>query len=119
MEGRPMKLPPGEPMDAQAMRDALQAINMNQGGCARFAGLDERTVRRWVSEQDNVDIPLPVQMLLRLMVVLDLKPNQVRRLVGQPALTADELSRPVGRPRPGGSDRAEAAIQRELTKGKP
>jgi DNA-binding transcriptional regulator YiaG len=47
------------------LRAALASLDMTQRGFARYCGANERTVRRWL--EDEQDIPPWVPVMLRLM----------------------------------------------------
>jgi DNA-binding transcriptional regulator YiaG len=53
-------------MTADECREALQALGLTQGGCARLLGVDERTSRRWANGER--DIPPPAQRFLRYLI---------------------------------------------------
>jgi hypothetical protein len=54
-------------------RAALDKLSLSQRAAGPFLGVDERTSRRWAAD----DPPQVVGMLLRLMVKLKLKPEDV------------------------------------------
>lgn len=53
----------------------IAALGLSQRAAGAFLGVDERTSRRWVSGDSA--IPESVAKLLRLMVHLGLKPEDV------------------------------------------
>ena len=53
-------------MTPDEYRNALVALGLTQGGCARLLGVDERTSRRWANGER--DIPPPVQRFLRYLI---------------------------------------------------
>jgi DNA-binding transcriptional regulator YiaG len=63
-------------MTAMQYRAAIEKLGLSQQGAARFLGVGERTSRRWAL--DEVRVPESVAMLLRLMIRLKLKPEDVR-----------------------------------------
>jgi len=54
---------------------AIEALGLSQRAAGAFLGVDERTSRRWVLGESA--IPESVSKLLRLMVRLKLKPEDV------------------------------------------
>ena len=54
---------------------ALDRLKLSQLGAARLMGVDPRTVRRW--DLDEAAVPECVAILLRLMIKLGLKPDDV------------------------------------------
>ena len=61
-------------MTANQYRSALEKLGLSQRGAGPFFGVDERTSRRWAADGP----PEAVAKLLRLMVRLDLKPEDVK-----------------------------------------
>lgn len=55
---------------------AIERLGLSQRGAAAFLGVNERTSRAWVSGQSR--IPESAAKLLRLMVRLGLKPDDVQ-----------------------------------------
>ena len=53
-------------MTSDEYREALEALGLTQGGCARLLGVDERTSRRWANGER--DVPPPVQRFLRYLI---------------------------------------------------
>ena len=79
-------------MTAIAFREILSDLSLSQLGAAKLLGVNARTVRRWaLGEQD---IPRAVIILLRLMVVKGVSPDEAERLSidGGPG-TADNSKR--------------------------
>lgn len=62
-------------MTANQYRTAIEKLGLSQRGAAAFLGVDERTSRRWAL--DEIPVPDSVAKLLRLMVRLKLKPEDV------------------------------------------
>ncbi len=62
-------------MTAKQYCDAIQALGMSQAGAAQFFKVDDQTSRRWALGE--CEIPEAVVMLLRLMIRLKLKPEQL------------------------------------------
>ena len=58
------------------LRSAIERLGLSQEGLGRFLGVQGRSVRRWISGEWPV--PKPVAKLLRLMVKLDITPDDVR-----------------------------------------
>jgi hypothetical protein len=86
------------PMSSQEFRETIAKLGMSQLGCGRFLEVDGRTIRRLASILNNDEIPPAYAMLLRVMALLELEPNDVRRLIGRGAIPRDELSRAAGNP---------------------
>lgn len=63
-------------MTANQYRAAIERLGLSQRGAARFLGIPERQSRRYAL--DEAEIPEAVGKLLRLMVRLKLKPDDVR-----------------------------------------
>jgi len=63
-------------MTAMQYRTAIEKLGLSQRGAAQFLGVDERTSRRWALGEAQV--PESVAMLLRLMIRLKLKPDDVK-----------------------------------------
>jgi DNA-binding transcriptional regulator YiaG len=63
-------------MTPSQLQRTLDQLDLSQRGAARFLKVDERTVRKWIA--GNARIPEAVAMLLRLMIRLKLKPEDVR-----------------------------------------
>lgn len=55
---------------------AIEKLGLSQRGAGRFLGVDERTSRKWVAGDSR--IPESAAKLLRLMVKLGLKPDDVK-----------------------------------------
>lgn len=62
-------------MTANQYREAIKRLSLSQRGAAAFLGVDERTSRRWAA--DDAEIPESAAKLLRLMIRLKLKPEDV------------------------------------------
>jgi hypothetical protein len=54
-------------------RTAIEKLGLSQRKAGSFLGVDERTSRRWAAEGP----PEPVAKLLRVMIRLKLKPEDV------------------------------------------
>jgi DNA-binding transcriptional regulator YiaG len=63
-------------MTPKQFEDAIAKLGLSQVGAARFLKLSDRTVRKWVAGEAR--IPGSVAMLLRLMIKLKLKPEEVK-----------------------------------------
>lgn len=62
-------------------RAALTAVGLNVTSASKFFQTDERTTRRWASDDDRKDVPRAVAMTLRLMAKYALQPNDVTMLM--------------------------------------
>jgi DNA-binding transcriptional regulator YiaG len=60
-------------MTPRQLQHAIDQLGLSQRGAARFLGVDERTMRKWIA--DDARIPEAVAKLLRLMIRLQLKPE--------------------------------------------
>jgi len=56
--------------------DAIDRLGLSQRAAGRFLGVDERTSRRWVLGESA--IPESAAKLLRLMIRLNIKPEDVK-----------------------------------------
>lgn len=65
----------GDCMTPKQYIDAIDRLGLSQRAAGAFLGVDERTSRRWVSGDSA--IPESVAKLLRLMIRLKLKPEDV------------------------------------------
>lgn len=63
-------------MTANQYRDAIKRLGLSQRQAGAFLGVDERTSRRWAA--GDAEIPESVGKLLRLMIRLKLKPEDVK-----------------------------------------
>lgn len=63
-------------MTPKQYADAIGRLGLSQRAAGRFLGVDERQSRRWIA--GDARIPESVAKLLRLMVRLNLKPDDVR-----------------------------------------
>jgi DNA-binding transcriptional regulator YiaG len=63
------------PMTPKQYTDAIDRLGLSQRAAGAFLGVDERTSRRWVSGDSA--IPESVAKLLRLMIRLKIKPEDV------------------------------------------
>ena len=62
-------------MTPKQYAEAIESLGLSQRGAGKFLGVDERTSRKWIA--GDARIPESVALLLRLMVRLKLKPDQV------------------------------------------
>lgn len=62
-------------MTPKQYADAIERLGLSQRGAGRFLGVDERTSRKWVA--GDARIPESAAKLLRLMVRLKIKPEDV------------------------------------------
>lgn len=62
-------------MTPKQYAEAIAKLSLSQRAAGKFLGVDERTSRKWIAGDSR--IPESVAKLLRLMVKLGLKPNDV------------------------------------------
>ena len=62
-------------MTPKQFADAIERLGLSQRGAGKFLGVDERTSRKWIA--GDARIPESAAKLLRLMVRLKLKPDDV------------------------------------------
>lgn len=62
-------------MTGPELREVIVRLGMSQVGLAGFLGYDDSMVRRWIA--DKHPVPIPVEMLLRVMVKHHLTPTKV------------------------------------------
>lgn len=62
-------------MTPKQYADAIDRLGLSQRAAGRFLGADERTSRRWIAGDSAV--PESVAKLLRLMIRLKIKPEDV------------------------------------------
>ncbi len=62
-------------MTPKQYADAIEKLGLSQRGAGRFLGVDERTSRKWIA--GDARIPESAAKLLRLMVRLKIKPEDV------------------------------------------
>lgn len=63
------------PMQPQALREALEALDLTQAAFSRFIGVTTRTVAQWV--KGDAKIPGPVALLVRYMLAKDISAQAV------------------------------------------
>ncbi len=63
-------------MSPKQYAEAIDRLGLSQRAAGRFLGVEERTSRRWISGESA--IPESVAKLLRLMVQMKLKPEDVK-----------------------------------------
>lgn len=63
-------------MTPKQYADAIERLGLSQRGAGKFLGVDERTSRKWIA--GDARIPESAAKLLRLMVRLKLKPEDVK-----------------------------------------
>lgn len=63
-------------MTPKQYAEAIERLGLSQRGAGKFLGVDERTSRKWIA--DDARIPESAAKLLRLMVKLKLKPDDVK-----------------------------------------
>jgi DNA-binding transcriptional regulator YiaG len=54
-------------MTPEELRAILKELDLSQLAAARFLGVNERTLRHWVSDREARAVPRPIAMLLRTM----------------------------------------------------
>jgi len=64
-------------MTGEEFREAIYKVGMTQTAAARFFGVNETSLRRWIS--GKYPIPEPVAMLLKTMHRYSLTPENVLR----------------------------------------
>ena len=64
------------PMTPDQYRSAIASLGLSQVKAGDFLGVDPRTSRRWASGE--AEMPESAAKLLRLMIRLGLKPDDVR-----------------------------------------
>lgn len=63
-------------MTPKQYAEAIERLGLSQRGAGKFLGVDERTSRKWIA--GDARIPESAAKLLRLMVRLKLKPDDVQ-----------------------------------------
>ena len=63
-------------MTPKQYAEAIERLGLSQRGAGKFLGVDERTSRKWIA--GDARIPESAAKLLRLMVQLKLKPEDVK-----------------------------------------
>lgn len=58
-------------------RAALTEVGLTLSSASKFFQTDERTTRRWASDESGKDVPHAVAITLRLMAKYELKPHDV------------------------------------------
>jgi DNA-binding transcriptional regulator YiaG len=58
-----------------------ESVNMSSRQIAKFFGVDDRVVRRWL--RGTKPLPIAVVMTLELMRHFELTPEQVRQITGE------------------------------------
>lgn len=69
-------------------RQMIDKLGLTQVGAAHFLGIGPRSSRRWASGSD-IEVPLVVRMLLRVMIRYGITVDKVNRLVGRPETSRD------------------------------
>jgi DNA-binding transcriptional regulator YiaG len=64
-------------MDANEFRAAYETLELTQNEVARMFCIEQRTVRRWASDQQ--DVPNSVAVFLRYMVHEEVQPEDVMK----------------------------------------
>lgn len=68
-------------MSPAEYRAALTEVGLTLSSASKFFQTDERTTRRWASDEDGKEAPRAVAMTLRLMAKYGLTPNDVTLLM--------------------------------------
>ena len=63
-------------MTPKQYAEAIARLGLSQRAAGRFLGVDERTSRKWIA--GGARIPESAAMLLRLMIRLKIKPEDVK-----------------------------------------
>lgn len=63
-------------MTPKQYAEAIERLGLSQRGAGKFLGVDERTSRKWIA--GGARIPESVALLLRLMVKMKIKPEDVK-----------------------------------------
>ena len=66
-------------MTGDAYREAIKALGLSVNAAGRFFGVGHSTAHRWTVD----GTPVPVELLIRLMLALDVTPNWVNRQIGR------------------------------------
>jgi len=66
-------------MNGTELRGVIERLGLTQVGTARFLGYNDSTIRKWIADRNS--IPIPVEMLLRVMLKHSLTPDNVVALV--------------------------------------
>ena len=64
------------PVTPSQYATAIEKLGLSQRGAGKFLGVDERTSRKWIA--GDARIPESAAKLLRLMVRLKIKPDDVQ-----------------------------------------
>lgn len=68
-------------MTAAEYRAALEQVGLTLSSASKFFQTDERTTRRWASDDDRKEVPRAVAVTLRLMAKYGLSPNDVTAIM--------------------------------------
>lgn len=71
-------------------RAALTEVGLTLHSASEFFQTDERTTRRWASDEDAKDPPRAVAMTLRLMAKYGLTPNDVTLMMHEAEEAEDQ-----------------------------
>jgi hypothetical protein len=74
-------------MTPDQYRKAYDRLGLTQVGVARFLGYDERTSRRWAA--GDLPIPKHVEILLRIMLAYEIRPEDALKLAGMTQMTRE------------------------------
>lgn len=69
-------------MTHEQYRIAIEKLGLSQVQAARFFGANERTSRRWAIGEN--DIPVPVEIVLRMMLRYRISPEEVNLMMNPP-----------------------------------
>lgn len=70
-------------MTPSEYRAALADVGLTLSSASTFFQTDERTTRRWASDDDRKDPPRAVAITLQLMKKFELKPHDVTALMNE------------------------------------
>lgn len=68
-------------MSPAEYRAALPEVGLSLTSASKFFQTDERTTRRWASDDGGKDVPRAVAIVLRLMAKYELTPDDVTTLM--------------------------------------
>jgi hypothetical protein len=68
-------------MTPEQFRLAIERLGLSQVRAARLFGANERSARRWATGE--TDIPIPVELCLKLMVRHDVSPAEALKMIGE------------------------------------
>lgn len=65
-------------MTPSDFRDTIRKLDLTETSCADFLNVGRRTIVRWVRDGN---IPYSVSALLRLMVLLGIRPRELPKMI--------------------------------------